>query len=95
MTNLASKPDFANGSNESVTRFRNNSLKLEDSTSGLSSPDNQFIYMYSSDFNEDSVNNSNAILLQVSQNPEFGELRVYQLNGEFWFAGRDVALSLV
>lgn len=94
VTNLASKPDFAKSSNEPVTILRNNSLKLEYSTYGLSSPDNHFAYMYSSDFNEGSVNNSNAILLQVSQNPEFGELRVYQLNGEFWFAGRDVALSL-
>ena len=94
MAKIALKPNFEKNSNESVTRFRNNSLKLEYSTSGLSGPDNHFIYMYSSDFNEGSVNNSNAILLQVSQNPEFGELRVYQLNGEFWFAGRDVALSL-
>lgn len=94
MTKVALKPDSAKDSNESVTRFRNNSLKLEYSTSGLSSPDNHFIYMYSSDFNEGSVNNSNAILLQVSQNPEFGELRVYQLNGEFWFVGNDVANAL-
>lgn len=94
MAKLTLKPDFAKGSNESVTTFINNSLKLEDSTSGLSSPDNHFIYMHSSDFNEGSVNNSNAILLQVSQNPEFGELRVYQLNGEFWFVGNDVANAL-
>lgn len=95
MAKLILKPDFAKDSNEPVTRFINNSLKLEeDSTSGLNSPDNHFTYMYSSDFNEGSVNNSSAILLQVSQNPEFGELRVYQLRGRICFIAKDVALKL-
>lgn len=95
MAKVTLKPDFAKDSNGPETRFINNSLKLEEnSTSGLNSPDNHFTYMYSSDFNEGSVNNSSAILLQVSQNPEFGELRVYQLDGEIWFVGNDVANAL-
>lgn len=97
MAKVALKPDFTKDSNGPETRIRNNYSKLrfeEDVTAGSSDLGNSNTYMYNNDLNEGSVNNSSAILLQVSQNPEFGELRVYMINGEFWFAGRDVALSL-
>lgn len=32
--------------------------------------------------------------LQVFNNPEFGEIRTLEINGEPWFAGKDIALAL-
>lgn len=32
--------------------------------------------------------------LQIFNNPEFGEIRTLEINGEPWFAGRDIALAL-
>lgn len=32
--------------------------------------------------------------LTVFNNPEFGEIRTVTINGEPWFVGRDIAVSL-
>ena len=32
--------------------------------------------------------------LQVFNNPEFGQIRVLEINGEPWFVGKDVATAL-
>ncbi|VHX62769.1 phage antirepressor protein [Clostridioides difficile] len=29
--------------------------------------------------------------LQIFKNKTFGEIRVIELNGEFWFVGKDIA----
>ena len=44
-------------------------------------------------FNE-SAKNSNASLLKIFENSEFGKIRVALINGEPWFIGKDVAIAL-
>lgn len=94
MAKVALKPDFAKGSNEPVTRFRNNSLKLEYSTSGSNDPDNHFIHMNDKYFYENNSNNSRVVLVQVSMNPEFGELKVYMYRSRICFIAKSAAEKL-
>ena len=32
--------------------------------------------------------------IQIFNNPEFGEVRTLEINGEAWFVGKDVATAL-
>lgn len=46
------------------------------------------------DNSNESTKNSNASLLRIFENSEFGKIRVALINGEPWFVGKDVAIAL-
>ena len=46
------------------------------------------------DNSNESAKNSNASLLKIFENPEFGKVRAALINGEPWFIGKDVAIAL-
>ena len=43
---------------------------------------------------EDYLHLEGAAVKQIFDNPEFGKIRVMNVNGEPWFVGKDVALAL-
>lgn len=46
------------------------------------------------DNSNESAKNSNASLLKIFENSEFGKIRAALINGEPWFVGKDVAIAL-